>query len=171
MLEMLSAERNVNRKYVAWVARFGRIFWNLVEVAVPRSIPSLVFQHWLKLLYFFEMLMITGGVLLVNQTVQQFGLIAFGVTAGLHVVVPVLGETMQSRTRWLQIARKLLIVLLAALLAAGMFAVVAVVYGGPTWDWLAAARSWIQNPESPGREFVPRAVLLGAVAFLVVVLR
>src|SRR5262249_58646306 len=119
--------------------------------------------HWLKLLYFFEMLMITGGVLLVNQTVQQFGLIAFGVTAGLHVVVTVLAETMQSRTRWLQIARKLLIVLLAALIAAGLFAVVAVGYGGPTWGWVAGGRGWAPKPETPRRGLSAPAVALGGV--------
>ena len=35
----------------------------MVEVATSRSIPSMQFQHWLKVLYVFEALHIAGGAL------------------------------------------------------------------------------------------------------------
>ena len=35
----------------------------MVEVATPRSITSMQFQHWLKVLYVFEALHIAGGAL------------------------------------------------------------------------------------------------------------
>src|SRR6185369_16863672 len=52
ILDSMSKKRGVNSKYSLWVVRLGQIFWSLVEVAVPRSFPDLIFRHWLKLVYF-----------------------------------------------------------------------------------------------------------------------
>ncbi|MBM3162254.1 MAG: hypothetical protein FJZ79_02790 [Chlorobi bacterium] len=46
---------------------------------------SLVFKHWLKLLYLFEMLLLAAGFLFLNEHVQRLGLSIAGVTAALHI--------------------------------------------------------------------------------------
>ena len=45
ILESMSSNRGVSSKYSMWIVRLGRIFWALVEVAVPRSFPDLLFRH------------------------------------------------------------------------------------------------------------------------------
>jgi hypothetical protein len=97
MLSALSDRRNVNSKSVAWIARFGQIFSSLVEVSVPRSIPNLLFRHWLKLLYLFEVLLIVGATLLAKPAVAQLGWTLLGITASVNVVTWWLNDFMQRR--------------------------------------------------------------------------
>ena len=77
--------RGVGRRPAAWLARFGRLFWGLVEVAVPRSLVGEIFRYWLILLYFFEVFLIAAGTVFVKPQVQLLGFITVGVTAAVHV--------------------------------------------------------------------------------------
>jgi patatin-related protein len=99
ILALLSRERNVNDRYVLWVARLGSIFWSLVEVSVPRSMRNLFFRHWLKLLYVFEIFVIVGGTLLTKPGVSQFGWTAFGITAAVNIIAWWLGDLMRGKRR------------------------------------------------------------------------
>src|SRR6267378_8584916 len=81
--------------------RFGRIQSETDRrkgVSVPQSVPHLLFRHWLKLLYTFEVLMIVGATIFAKPEVSQFGWMAFGVTAGLNVVVWLLGDFIKGKT-------------------------------------------------------------------------
>ncbi|HZF10479.1 MAG TPA: patatin-like protein [Thermoanaerobaculia bacterium] len=105
----------------AWIARLGGWFWGFVEVAVPRSVPNLVFRHWLQLLYLFEALLIVGGILFSKPGVLQLGWSALGVTALLNLLLFVLTDLLSGRGRWLKgvvILVGILLLLLAALGAA-----------------------------------------------------
>jgi patatin-related protein len=97
MLEGIAEAHRIDKKRVVWMTRLTSLFWGLVEVAVPDSIPHLVFRHWLKLLYLFEFLLVLGGTLLLNATIQQFGLIAFAITGVIHLAVLFLGDSMIAR--------------------------------------------------------------------------
>ena len=97
LLSGISKDYNVNDRYAGWIARLGTIFWGFVEVAVPNSLPHLLFRHWLKLLYTFEVLMIAGAAIFGRPEVSQFGWTAFGVTAGLNVVAWLLGDFIKGR--------------------------------------------------------------------------
>lgn len=92
MLEGIAETQQLNKNYVIWVTRITQLFWGLVEVAMPGSVPNLIFQHWLKLLYLFEFLLVCGGTLLLNQGIQQFGLLTFGITVAIHAAVLLLGD-------------------------------------------------------------------------------
>lgn len=92
MLEGIADLHRKNKKSVAWITRLAQIFWSLVEVALPNSIPNLIFHYWLKLLYFFEALLVLGGTLLINPTIQQFGFFAFVITATIHGLVLFLSD-------------------------------------------------------------------------------
>jgi patatin-related protein len=97
ILSGLSDRRNVNSNSVAWIARFGQIFSSLVEVSVPRSIPNLLFRHWLKLLYLFEVLLIVGATLLAKPAVAQLGWMLLGITVSVNIVTWWLNDFMQGR--------------------------------------------------------------------------
>lgn len=79
-------------KRLTWIARLGKLFWGLVEVAVPQSIPNLMLCHWLKLLYLFEVIIIVGGILLARPGASQFGWTALGITAGVNFLAFALGD-------------------------------------------------------------------------------
>ena len=97
MLNALSNKRNVDSSMVAWIARSGQLLSGLVEVAVPRSMPSLVFRYWLKLLYLFEVLLIVFSTLLGEPRVSQFGWNLLGLTVAANVAVWLLSDFMSRR--------------------------------------------------------------------------
>jgi hypothetical protein len=51
MLESLARRYQVRRESVAWVTRLGRVFWGVVEAAVPRSPWNLLTRNFIHLLY------------------------------------------------------------------------------------------------------------------------
>ncbi len=113
MLSALSDRRNVNSNSVAWIARFGQIFSSLVEVSVPRSIPNLLFRHWLKLLYLFEALLIVGATLLAKPAGAQLGWTLLGITVSANIITWWLSDFMQRK----HTVFRFLILVLAAVIA------------------------------------------------------
>jgi hypothetical protein len=79
---------------LTWVARLGRTFWGLIEVAVPDSLLNLIWRHWRKVLYVCEALLIVGGMLF-YRPVLAFGVGALLVTLVLHALVYLLGDLMR----------------------------------------------------------------------------
>lgn len=133
MLEGLSSSRNVSTKPSLWIARLGRIFWALVEVAVPRSFPELLFRHLLKLIYFLEALMIVGSTLLLASGAQRFAITAFGITAATHLAVVILSDLIQSRNRWATLAKTIGIVILVIVITVGGIAISAILGADALW--------------------------------------
>jgi patatin-related protein len=122
MLEDISNQYQVNGKAAAWLTRLGSVFWGVVEVAVPRSLPNLIFRYWVKLLYLFEALLIVGGLLFVVPEVQRLGFIALGITLVFHSGVLALGAWMRHKTKkWKRASRVLLIGALIVLVGALLF--------------------------------------------------
>lgn len=146
ILEALSAKQRVDTKYALWLARLGQVFWALVEVAVPQSFANLFFRHWLKLIYFLEALLIAGGTLLAQPQMQQFGVTSFGITAGIHLAVIILGDLLKSRNRWLNLIKALVIVVVVALVAVGALAVSAVLGVESSWGVLSLVKKWVGEP-------------------------
>lgn len=147
MLEGLSSSRNVSTKPSLWIARLGRIFWALVEVAVPRSFPELFFRHSLKLIYFLEALMIVGSTLLLASDAQRFAITAFGITAATHLAVTILSDLIQSRNRWATLAKTIGIVILVILIAAGGLAISAILGADSLWLAMEKAKNWIAGSQ------------------------
>jgi patatin-related protein len=145
MLEGLSSSRNASTKPALWIARLGRIFWALVEVAVPRSFAELFFHHWLKLIYFLEALMIVGSTLLLADDAQKFAVTAFGITAAVHLAVVILSDLIQSRNRWVTLAKTIGTVIVVTLIAVGGLAISAILGVWRLWDAMAATRKWIED--------------------------
>ena len=150
ILDSLSKERGVNSRYSVWIIRLGQIFWSLVEVAVPRSFPDLLFRHWLKLVYFLEALLIAGSTLLLAKEVQQFALTAFGITAAVHLAVLILRDLIQSQNRWANIAKALGGVVLVTLIVSGGLAVSAVLGSQFAWDVIWTGRNFVLSEADMG---------------------
>jgi hypothetical protein len=88
MLEGLAdLHRFASGKHAAsWVTRFGATFWKMIAVAVPQSLGSIFFRHWLGLLYLFAFALIAVGVFL-NNDVKLAGWQVLGIVVAIHVVV------------------------------------------------------------------------------------
>ncbi|WKZ17891.1 MAG: hypothetical protein QY310_10660 [Candidatus Jettenia sp. CY-1] len=97
------------------MTRLSQIFWGLVIVAVPGSILNLLFRHWLKLLYTFEVLLIIFGTVLNNQEIQRLGFISFGITLAIHLIVVLLGSYMRMSRRK-RLFRTMITVIIAAII-------------------------------------------------------
>jgi len=145
IFESLSSERQVKTKYALWIARLGQIFWALVEVSVPRSMLNLIFRHWLKLVYFLEALLIVGSTLLVAKEVQHFALTAFGVTAAVHLAVVILGDLMQSKRRWANIAKMFALVVIVLLIALGGLTLSTFFGVHFAWVWIEGVKIWSEQ--------------------------
>jgi patatin-related protein len=168
ILGSLSQSRGVDKKYSVWIIRLGQIFWSLVEVAVPRSFPDLLFRHWLKLVYFLEALLIAGSTLLLAKEVQQFALTAFGITAAVHMAVLVLRDLIQSRNRWVNLAKAIGGVIVVTLIVVGGLTLAAVFDFKFAWNAIWTARHFIVTDHPWGFNWKSLArVLLIVLAFLV----
>ena len=113
----------------AWLARFGMIFSALVQVAVPQSIPHLLFRHWLKLLYTFEVFVIVGATLLTKPQVVQFGWTAFGITLGANIVVWWLHDFMSGRSSVRRFVVTVLVIIFCGLALIGALKVSHLAFG------------------------------------------
>jgi patatin-related protein len=163
ILESLSSNRRVSTKYGLWVARLGQVLWALVEVAVPRSFPDLFFRHWLKLVYFLEVLLLVGSTLLLATSVQQFALSAFGITVAIHIAVDVLRDIIQSRNRWLNLGKAMAIAILVTLILVGGLALSAVLGAQFSWNFLTMVRNFFISDQPVGlnsKTFLRAGVIL-----------
>ncbi|HEX4638316.1 MAG TPA: DUF3376 domain-containing protein [Chthoniobacterales bacterium] len=121
MLEGLADERRSNggKRMASWVTRFGTAFWNMIAVAVPQSLGNLFFRHWLGLLYLFSVVVIVAEILFKSSTALGWQMLASAIS--LQVLTLLLGDFMAGKKRWMHAARRLGILLLAALLGFGVY--------------------------------------------------
>ncbi|NTV99234.1 MAG: DUF3376 domain-containing protein, partial [Chlorobiaceae bacterium] len=75
------------QNYLSVITYAGTLLLWLLEAAVPRSMASLVFRHWMKLLYLFETVLFAASFVFVNDSVQRFALVAIALTLAVHFTV------------------------------------------------------------------------------------
>lgn len=146
MFEDMANQHQLEGKRLAWIARLGQFFWGLVEVAVPGSLANLLFFHWLKILYAFELFLIVGSILLnTDKSVTNFGWTALGLTATLNVLVLLLGDYIRGRGRWWRAIS--LLIFIGVILFASLG--VSDVFG---WGWkarllsgLSEVKTWLMS--------------------------
>jgi len=119
MFEQLANDNGLEGKRLRWIAQLGRLFWGLVEVAVPNTILNRLASHWLYLLYIFEVVTILGGILLSRSGAQQFGWTALAITLFTNVVVLLLKDKMRGIGQVTSVAVLLVVGLVLALVAIG----------------------------------------------------
>jgi patatin-related protein len=72
MLEGLQKEKQLELpgyRSLLWIIR---IFWGLVEIAIPRSVPQVIGRYWITLMYLVGGITIAGGLLL-NNALGRWG--------------------------------------------------------------------------------------------------
>ena len=119
MLETVAASYRLSGKPGLWLSRAGRLFWGLVEVAIPRSLGSLFWHHWVGVLYILELLGVFGGLILNLKGIYQFGLIALSITLALHFVTLLLGDYVVGQRRWLRVLGMLVALVILGLAVVG----------------------------------------------------
>jgi hypothetical protein len=72
---------------MVWITRLAAVFWGIVEVAMPQSIPNLLWRHWIKVVYLLDGGFILGGAVTGNDAVTQFGWMALAITVAVHCAV------------------------------------------------------------------------------------
>ncbi|MFZ0748643.1 MAG: DUF3376 domain-containing protein, partial [Pyrinomonadaceae bacterium] len=98
----VAQESHVDSKSIQWIARAGKIFAGLVEVAVPESTAARLFRHWLKLLYAFEIVMLVLATFVLSTPgVATFAWNLLALTLATHFAVFLLRDLMRGKNRWL----------------------------------------------------------------------
>jgi patatin-related protein len=164
MLEGITERHSMEGKRVQWVTRAATWFWRLVQVAVPRSLPALVFDHWLGLLYAFGLLQVLVGVF-AGPAVMGWGVRLLAVTLLATLVVVVFRDYMRRRAAWAAGLVALLVLALAGLAAAGVAWIAENVVTRGAWD---TATVWLPLG-GPGRVIAVQGLcaVLGAAMALV----
>jgi hypothetical protein len=87
VLEDLSSKYASLGSPAAWLIRIGQVAVSIVNMSMPGSFLQILAQHWFKLLYVAEALLIVVGILLAQKEVSNAGWISLGVTLGLHLLI------------------------------------------------------------------------------------
>ena len=121
ILDDISSKNNVDSKFTRWISRVGQIFLGLVEVSVPESLLSLLFRHWLKLLYAFEVvLLLLATFVLSTPGVASFAWKLLALTLATNFAVFILRDYMRGRNRWVRIGKLLALLVILALVLIGI---------------------------------------------------
>jgi len=83
------------KRFASWMASLGAGLWNLISVAVPESLGSLFFRHWLRLLYFVAAVLILLG--LVSPSIKLTGWEFLLIVIALHSIVAGLRSFMEGK--------------------------------------------------------------------------
>ena len=134
VFEDIANQNNLDGKSLAWIARLGQMFWGLVELAVPDSILNLLFFHWLKILYAFEVLTIVLGTVLSRSGATQFGWTAFGITATLNIIVLTLRDLMRGKNAVKRATALVVCVIVLLLAALGLLEILGSIFGVKVGD-------------------------------------
>lgn len=122
MLDDISKKHNAENKATRWVSRVGQIFLGLVEVSVPDSLVSLLFRHTLKLLYFFEVVLLLAATFLISTPeVTNFAWKLLLLTVAVHFAIFVLRDYIRGKRfwRWLPLYVLAIVVVLLAVIGGG----------------------------------------------------
>lgn len=164
MLEGYADKHQIKNKRLTWVTRLTEVFYGLVQVAIPDSLPNLVFRYWLQLLYLFEFLTIFLGTIFVNPNMQHFGFLAFGLTVILNGMELLVQDTMKGRRRWWHFITLAFVSVIALLTIIGLAFVISL-YSEAVWNGLATFKGWYSPTQTKLRS--SKTLVWAVVALLV----
>lgn len=100
ILEEAEHRRRGQRSWMMWVTRAGRAVQTLLTISTPGSLGRAVFCYWLGLLYVVEILFFGITALIGASGARNFSLIAFVITAAVHVSITMLGDFVARQEKW-----------------------------------------------------------------------
>jgi patatin-related protein len=145
VFEDVANKNNLDGKSLAWIARLGQFFWGMVEVAVPNSILNMLWNHWLSVVYTFEVVVILAGIVLSSPGAQQFGWTAFGITAILNLMVLVLKDLMRGRRAVIRVTVFVTSALILILAAVGALEIAGSVFNRTVGDQHLHPLFWLKQ--------------------------
>ena len=163
MLEGIARQRNLESKRIALITRLARVFWGFVEVAVPRSLPELLFHYWLRLIYAFAAALILAGILTSSSETLRVGWTILGATVAVNLTAAAITDYMNPSAGVLKKVRLLLIFLIATFTAIGIAA--SIRYAPGFWFWV----NKLELPESSRTPLQQVVMALGGLATLMAV--
>ncbi len=126
LLSSLSSKYPALASPAGTLARLGQIFTGLVQVALPKSLPHLLFSYWIWLLYLLELLLALGGKPLGLPDVAQLGGMALGITVAAHLAVLILQAALKNHLPSLKFLHRII----TSMLILGAMTVVILSYLG-----------------------------------------
>jgi patatin-related protein len=139
------AEKNrlSGRNLLSLITWAGTFFVWLLEAAVPRSMASLVFSHWIKLLYLLETVLFALSFLFVNDSVQRFALVAFTLTLAVQVTVIWLNSILLHRKKFGGFIKGIAMFAVLSLVISGVLFFLVLVDGeGRMWKYFSMVHRW-----------------------------
>jgi hypothetical protein len=128
------------------IARLGQIFNGLVQVALPQSLPNLIFNSLVWLLYPIELLLALGGRVFGLPDVSILGAIALGITIAAHLGVLYLQAILKRNLPALRVVHGLIKLLAVLAVAALVFLVyLGLLYLGVLQVPPGALGDWLRN--------------------------
>jgi hypothetical protein len=136
MLDDIAEQYQINKvPQVAWVTRLMRVVWGFAEISLPNSFANIVAHHALRLLYLFEAVLIVGGLLLSNSTVEHFGLIMLGITLAVNAGMLVIKDAIHEKSFWTGFL-KVVALGVSALVVLTIVLFIASIWSDPLWALL-----------------------------------
>lgn len=120
LLEFLGGERKWSAGPLLWVVRVTRLFWSVVEVAIPQSISYASFRYLVGIYGLAAALVVLTGFLLGQPALRMAGWKMAGAGAVVWVAVQLFHEAMSGRDAVWRALRLLLLAMLAALTVGGL---------------------------------------------------
>jgi patatin-related protein len=130
LLQFLSTERKWRAGPSLWIMRVARVFWGIVEIAIPQSLSFAAFRYLIGIYGMAAILVLLTGFLLGQPAVTSAGWRILGVGIGAWLLVQVVHEAMSGRVQVWRILRLLLLAFLALLILGGL---TAGIYEAPFW--------------------------------------
>jgi predicted acylesterase/phospholipase RssA len=101
VLQNIADAQSTGKALARSLARFATMFWGIVEIATPRSIPEILARYVIQLLYVFEFLLIFASQIMASgRGLATFGWTALGITLAAHLIVSGLRKYMLRRSVW-----------------------------------------------------------------------
>jgi patatin-related protein len=124
MFESMAANYPVGGGGMRWLARLARLAWGMVEIAIPQSLVNLLFRHWIKLIYAFEVLAIVLFFALDVKDALMISGLAFGATLLLHTAVLFIGDMLRRRAGAGTVSLVVLLVFVLGLAGIGLHRII-----------------------------------------------
>ena len=121
MFQELARQHEADKaeRATAWITRAGATFWNIIGVAVPRSLGNLFLNYWLGLAYLVAFGTLMVGVFL-NERLKIAGWEMLGVVIATQILIAALGDLIAGGRRMVRAIIVGAVILVDALVLCGV---------------------------------------------------
>jgi hypothetical protein len=100
LFQGIAVEKNMDKKYVSWIAALGSAFSLLVGLSFPGGLPDGIFRKILPIIYGFEVFLIATGIVTTHVEVTRYGGVLLALTVVLHMCVMLMRLALNEHSVW-----------------------------------------------------------------------